>query len=217
MRIVLADDHELIRQGIAATVRSIDGVELVAECRDQPSLMRSVDELVPDLVLTDIRMPPTGSDEGIAAALAIRNAHPDTGVIVLSQFMEPEYVLDLFVNGSEGLGYLLKDRVGRAELQRAIVEVHAGGSAVDPAIVELLVSGRNQPRSPLASLTPREAEVLALIAEGHNNASVAAALVLSPKAVAKHINAIFSKLALGDDPESHSRVKAVLLWLAENG
>lgn len=216
-RVVLADDHELIRRGIAAVLDTIDEVEVVAECVDYPGLMASVEEHGPDVVVTDIRMPPTGTDEGVAAALAIREAHPSTGVIVLSQFAEPEYVLELFVDGSQGLGYLLKDKVSRGELQRAITEVSTGGSAVDSAIVEVLVAGRMKQQSPVDALTQRESEVLSLIAEGRNNASVAEALVLSPKAVAKHINSIFSKLSLGDEPDSHSRVKAVLMWLASNG
>lgn len=215
-RVVLADDHELIRHGIAAVLASIDGVEVVAECLDYPSLMTAVAEHSPDVVVTDIRMPPTSTDEGVAAALAIRDAHPSIGVIVLSQFVEPEYVLELFVDGSQGLGYLLKHKVSRAELERAVTEVSAGGSAVDSAIVEVLVAGRSSGSSPIDGLTPRESEVLSLIAEGRNNGSVAEALVLSPKAVAKHINSIFSKLSLGDEPDSHSRVKAVLMWLASN-
>ncbi|MGH1501953.1 MAG: response regulator [Acidimicrobiales bacterium] len=215
LKVVLADDHELIRHGLAAVLDTIEGVDLVAECADHPQLMSAVADHRPDVVITDIRMPPTGTDEGIAAALAIREDHPDTGVIVLSQFAEAEYVLELFVDGSQGLGYLLKDKVSRAELERAVLEVSSGGSAVDAAIVEVLVSGRRQ-QSPIDLLTPREQEVLGLIAEGRNNASVAAELVLSAKAVSKHINSIFSKLALGDEPDSHSRVKAVLLWLASN-
>lgn len=214
-RVVLADDHELIRHGVGAVLDTIPDVQLVAECVDQPSLLAAVAEHDPNVVITDIRMPPTGTDEGIAAALAIREGNPKTGVIVLSQYAEPEYVLELFADGSAGLGYLLKGKVSRGELQRAINEVRTGGSAVDSAIVEVLVAGRTR-RSPLEVLTPRETEVLSLIAEGRNNASVAEELVLSPKAVAKHINSIFSKLSLGDEPDSHSRVKAVLMWLASN-
>lgn len=215
-RVVLADDHELLRHGVARVLESIDDVEIVQQCDDYPSLIQAVGDHLPDLVVTDIRMPPTGTDEGIAAALAIRKANPDIGVIVLSQFAEPEYVLQLFEEGSGGLGYLLKERVSKAEMERAIDEIRAGGSAVDSTIVEVLVSGRRKSQSPLSSLTPREREVLAMIAEGHNNATVADRLVLSPKAVAKHINSIFSKLSLREDEQSHSRVKAVLMWLAEN-
>ena len=214
VRVVLADDHELIRRGIAAVVESLDDVELVAECVDLPSLMGAVDEHAPDVVVTDIRMPPTGTDEGIEAARTIRASHPEVGVVVLSQFAEPDYVLELFDDGCERRGYLLKDKVSRSELERAVHAVSTGGSSVDPTVVELLVAGRRGGDGPIDRLTPREREVLACIAEGRNNAAVAQALVLSEKAVAKHINSIFSKLSLGEDTESHSRVKAVLMWLA---
>ena len=215
LRVVLADDHELIRQGVVAVLAAIPDVELVAQCADFPELIVAVDEHEPDVVVTDIRMPPTGTDEGIRAAMSIREDRPNTGVVVLSQFAEPEYVLQLFENGSSGLGYLLKDRVSPAELGRAIAAVADGDSAVDGAIVEVLVSARSRRASPIDSLTPRESEVLSCIAEGLNNAAVASKLVLSEKAVAKHINSIFSKLDLGFEEQSHRRVKAVLMWLAE--
>lgn len=214
LRVVLADDHELIRQGVVAVIGAIEGVELVAECSDRVELLRAVEEHQPDVVITDIRMPPTGTDEGIEAALAIRANDPSTGVVVLSQFAEPEYVLQLFEHGSAGLGYLLKDRVSPAELARAVRAVASGDSAVDSAIVEVLVSARSRRASPIDSLTPRESEVLSSIAEGLNNAAVAEKLGLSDKAVAKHINSIFSKLDLAFEEQSHRRVKAVLLWLA---
>ena len=214
LRIVLADDHELIRQGVVAVLRAIPDVELVAECADRDELLAAVAEHQPDVVVTDIRMPPTGTDEGIQAAIAIRASNPSTGVVVLSQFAEPEYVLQLFENGSSGLGYLLKDKVSPSELARAIQAVAGGESAVDGTIVEVLVEARSRRASPIDSLTPRETEVLACIAEGLNNAAVASRLVLSEKAVAKHINSIFSKLDLGFEDQSHRRVKAVLLWLA---
>lgn len=215
LRVVLADDHELIRQGVVAVLAAIPQVELVAECADYPQLMAAVDNHLPDVVVTDIRMPPTGTDEGIQAALAIRKAHPHVGVVVLSQFAEPEYVLQLFEDGSSGLGYLLKDRVSPGELTRAITAVSEGDSAVDSAIVEVLVQARSRRASPIDTLTPRESEVLSCIAEGLNNAAVANKLVLSEKAVAKHINSIFSKLDLGFEEQSHRRVKAVLLWLSQ--
>ena len=215
LRVVLADDHALIRQGVAAVLDVIADVELVAECEDVDSLLASVDEHRPDVVVTDIRMPPTGTDEGISAALTIRDSHPDVGVVVLSQFAEPEYVLQLFENGSDHLGYLLKDKVDPAELERAVRSVAEGGSAVDGSIVEVLVQARGRRPSAIDGLTPREREVLGCIAEGLNNAAVAARLVLSEKAVAKHINSIFSKLGLGDEQHAHRRVKAVLLWLAQ--
>ncbi len=215
LTVVLADDHVLIRQGVAAVLNVIDDVELVAESQDFDSLMASVDEHQPDVVVTDIRMPPTGTDEGITAALAIRAKHPNVGVVVLSQFAEPEYVLQLFEDGSDRLGYLLKDRVNPQELERAIRSVATGGSAVDGAIVEVLVGARGRKPSAIDALTPRETEVLSCIAEGLNNAAVAQKMVLSEKAVAKHINSIFSKLDLSFEEQSHRRVKAVLLWLAQ--
>lgn len=215
LRVVLADDHELIRQGVVAVLGAIPQVELVAECIDLPQLMAAVDHHRPDVVVTDIRMPPTGTDEGIQAALAIRDKHPEIGVVVLSQFAEPEYVLQLFENGSSGLGYLLKDRVSPGELTRAITAVSEGDSSVDSSIVEVLVQARSRRASPIDSLTPRESEVLSCIAEGLNNAAVADKLVLSEKAVAKHINSIFSKLDLRFEEQSHRRVKAVLLWLSQ--
>ncbi len=215
LRVVLADDHQLIRQGVVAVLAAIPQVELVSECADFNELMIAVDEHEPDVVITDIRMPPTGTDEGIRAAIAIRAKHPQTGVVVLSQFAEPEYVLQLFENGSSGLGYLLKDRVSPGELTRAINAVSVGDSAVDAAIVEVLVSARSRRASPIDLLTPRESDVLSCIAEGLNNAAVAEKLVLSEKAVAKHINSIFSKLDLGFEEQSHRRVKAVLLWLSQ--
>ncbi len=215
LRVVLADDHALIRQGVAAVLAVIDHVELVGECENFDELMSTVEASAPDVVVTDIRMPPTGTDEGITAALAIRERYPDTGVVVLSQFAEPEYVLQLFENGSDRLGYLLKDKVNPAELERAVRSVAEGGSAVDGAIVDVLVAARGKRPSAIDSLTPREREVLNCIAEGLNNGAVAAELVLSEKAVAKHINSIFSKLDLGFEEHSHRRVKAVLLWLAQ--
>jgi len=215
LRVVLADDNLLIRQGVAALLQSLDSVELVAECDDVDALLNAVDERQPDVVITDIRMPPTHTDEGIQAALSIRESHPSTGVVVLSQFSEPSFVLALFEHGSEGLAYLLKERVSPEELERAVQAVAGGGSVVDPKIVEVLVEGRTRRSSAVDQLTPREREVLALIAEGLNNASVAEALVLSPKAVAKHINSIFSKLGLSEEETAHRRVKAVLMWLAQ--
>ena len=215
LRVVLADDHSLIRQGVAAVLQVIDDVELVCECEDFDGLMAAVAGYAPDVVVTDIRMPPTGTDEGITAALAIRRSDPDVGIVVLSQFAEPEYVLQLFEEGSDRLGYLLKDKVNPDELERAIRSVTSGGSAVDGAIVEVLVGARRKQPSAIDRLTPREREVLSRIAEGLNNAAVADKLVLSEKAVAKHINSIFSKLDLGFEEQSHRRVKAVLLWLSQ--
>lgn len=215
LRVVLADDHALIRQGVSALLATIDGVELVDECGDFDQLLDSVERNAPDVVVTDIRMPPTGTDEGITAARTIRARHPDVGVVVLSQFAEPEYVLQLFEDGSDRLGYLLKDKVDPPELERAVRSVATGGSAVDGTIVEVLVQARTRRASAIDRLTPRETEVLSCIAEGLNNGAVADKLVLSEKAVAKHINSIFSKLDLGYEEHAHRRVMAVLMWLAQ--
>lgn len=214
MRVVLADDSLLIRQGVRALLDEITDIDVVAECGTYDELLDAVTDHEPDVVVTDIRMPPTHGDEGIRAALAIRSASPEVGVVVLSQFSEPEYVLMLFEHGSDGLGYLLKERVGNIEeLERAIRAVASGGSSVDPEIIDVLVRGRSG-GGVLDRLTPRETEVLAAIAEGLNNAAIAERLVLSDKAVGKHINSIFSKLDLGAADDVHRRVKAVLLWLS---
>ena len=215
LRVVVADDNVFIRNGIAAMIDTIDDMELVAECSDLPELRSAVADHEPDLVVTDIQMPPTMTDEGIVAAIEIRAERDDVGVLVLSQYVEPEYVMMLFVGGSDGLGYLLKERVADLdEFERAIRSVASGQSAVDPKVVDVLVSSRSQRPSEIDQLTPRETEVLGLIAEGLNNAAIADRLVLGDKAVAKHINGIFSKLGLSEEDEVHRRVKAVLLWLA---
>ncbi|MGA7758865.1 MAG: response regulator transcription factor [Ilumatobacteraceae bacterium] len=215
LRVVVADDNVFIRNGIAAMIDAIDDMELVAECSDLPELRSAVADHEPDLVVTDIQMPPTLTDEGIVAAIEIRAERKEVGVLVLSQYVEPEYVMTLFEDGSEGLGYLLKERVADLdEFERAVRSVASGQSAVDPKVVEVLVSSRSQRPSEIDRLTPRETEVLGLIAEGLNNAAIADRLVLGDKAVAKHINGIFSKLGLSEEDEVHRRVKAVLLWLA---
>ncbi len=215
LRVVVADDSVFMRNGIAAMIHAIDDIELVAECADLPELRAAVTDHAPDLVVTDIQMPPTLTDEGIVAALEIRADDADVGVLVLSQYVEPDYVMTLFEDGSDGLGYLLKERVADLdEFERAIRSVAAGQSAVDPKVVEVLVASRSQRPSEIDQLTSRETEVLGLIAEGLNNAAIAQRLVLGDKAVAKHINGIFSKLGLSEEDEVHRRVKAVLLWLA---
>jgi len=215
MHVVLADDSLLIRQGVRSLLEDIDGVEVVAECNDADELLAAVAEHQPDVVVTDIRMPPGHTDEGIRAALRIREERPSTGVVVLSQYSEPEYVLMLFENGSDGLAYLLKERIGDIDqLEHAVRAVAGGGSSVDPEIIDVLVRGRARSSGPLSRLTPRETEVLAAIAEGLNNTAIAERLVLSDKAVAKHINSIFAKLDLGGSDDVHRRVKAVLLWLS---
>ncbi len=185
-------------------------------CIDYPSLLKAVQEESPDVVVTDIRMPPTGTDEGIRAANELRSLYPSLGVVVLSQYSEPAYALRFLENGSKGRAYLLKERVSDiGQLASAIREVARGGSVIDPEVVDNLVKARSQDtRSPLRALTPREVEVLAEMAQGKNNAAVATALVLSERAVEKHINSIFFKLGLSEETDVHRRVKAVLLFLA---
>jgi DNA-binding NarL/FixJ family response regulator len=219
VRVVVAEDSMLVREGIARVLEQYDDLELVALCDDLPSLLAAVDEHAPDVVLTDIRMPPTGTDEGIEASGRLRESHPEMGVVVLSQYSEPDYALALLEAGSQRRAYLLKERVGDPEqLAAAIREVAAGGSVVDPKVVEALVAARTGAReSPVALLTPREREVLGEIAQGKNNAAIARALVLSERAVEKHINSLFSKLGLSEEPDVHRRVKAVLLYLAAEG
>lgn len=217
MRVVVAEDSLLVREGIGKLLDAQDDVDVVALCDDLPSLLAAVGDAQPDVVLTDIRMPPTGTDEGIRAAAELRSTHPDVGVVVLSQYAEPAYALELLDGGSSGRAYLLKERLSDgAQLVAALHEVAGGGSVVDPKVVEVLVEARTRAaESPLDRLTPRETEVLAEIAQGKNNAAVAASLVLSERAVEKHINSLFSKLGLSEEPDVHRRVKAVLLYLAD--
>lgn len=216
-RVVIADDALLLRQGVTAVLATLDGVEVVAEADDHPSLMAAVDEHRPDLVITDVRMPPTHTNEGIRAALEIRSLHPGIGVIVLSQYLDADYVIELLGEGTEGLGYLLKENVAdRRQLARAIDAVCSGSSSIDAAAIEVFVQARSRRPSPFDDLTERERGVLALIAEGLRNSAIAERIHLSEKSVEKHINSIFSKLHLGDEPESNRRVRSVLLWLAEH-
>lgn len=216
-RVVLAEDNYLLREGLAQLLAMTDEVELVAVCGDLPELERAVADTNPDVVITDIRMPPTGTDEGIRAANRLRSERPQLGVVVLSQFAEPEYALALLENGAAGRAYLLKERVSDIDqLVRAIREVARGGSVIDPAVVEALVASRAAAKgSAIAELTPRETEVLSQVAQGRNNAGIAAVLSLTDRAVEKHINAIFSKLGLAEEPDTHRRVKATLVYLAE--
>lgn len=218
VRVVVAEDSLLVREGIARLLDLQPEIEVAALVGDLPSLMAAVDADPPDVVLTDIRMPPTGTDEGIQAATALRESHPGIGVVVLSQYAEPAYALTLLEEGSQRRAYLLKERLSDpTQLVNAIVEVAGGGSVVDPKVVEVLVSARSRTRSsPLERLTPREREVLAEIAQGRNNAAVGAALYLSERAVEKHISSLFSKLGLSEEPDTHRRVKAVLLYLADD-
>ncbi|MEX2031364.1 MAG: response regulator transcription factor [Dehalococcoidia bacterium] len=217
IRVVVAEDNYLVREGVVRLLDTEDDIEVVGACEDLDSLLAMVGKVVPDVVLTDIRMPPTGTDEGIRAANELHASHPEVAVVVLSQFVEPGYALALLEHGSARRGYLLKERVSEVDqLVRAIREVASGGSVIDPKVIESLVEARSRVRdSPLERLTPREREVLGAMAEGRNNAGVAGTLGLSERAVEKHINSVFSKLGLSEEPDVHRRVKAVLLYLAE--
>lgn len=217
IRVVLAEDHLLVREGLRQLLAGAPAIEIVAACSDRGSLMAAIEESRPDVVVTDIRMPPTNSDEGIQVAARLRETSPRTGVVVLSQFDDAAYALRLFDEGAASRAYLLKERVSDLDqLVRAIQEVARGGSVVDPKVVESLISARTRKKaSPVESLSPREREVLAQVAEGKNNAAIAAALFLTERGVEKHINAIFSKLGLSEEKEVHRRVKAALIFLAE--
>jgi DNA-binding NarL/FixJ family response regulator len=214
IRVVLAEDSFLAREGVTHVLDSIDDVELVAACGDLDELRATVDEARPDVVLTDIRMPPTNTDEGIRFAGELRHSQPEVGVVVLSQHAEPAYALSLFEDGSSQRAYLLKERVkDRDELERALREVADGRSLVDPRIVDRLVSARLDDPG-IEKLTAREREILALIAEGRSNASIAESLDVSRRAVERHINGIFVKLDLPADGDVNRRVKATLRYLA---
>ena len=216
LRVVVAEDVLIVREGILRMLGYQEGIEVVDAVDDLPHLLAAVDEHSPDVVLTDIRMPPTGTDEGIQAALALRETHPALGVVVLSQHVDANWALDLFAQGSERRAYLLKERVSEpGQLVGAIREVAAGGSVVDPKVVESLLASRTRRQSALDQLTPREREVLAEIAQGKSNAAVAKSLFLSVRAVEKHINSLFSKLGLTEQEDEHRRVKAVLLYLSD--
>jgi DNA-binding NarL/FixJ family response regulator len=219
LRVVFAEDNYLVREGTSALLGSTSDVELVAAVSDLDSLLAAVDEHRPDAVLTDIRMPPTKTTEGIEAARRIRAEHPEIGVVVLSQYAEEDYAYELLRDGAAGLGYLLKERVADVdELVRALHEVARGGSVLDPKVVEGLVSRRERvARSPLGQLTEREQEVLTHMAQGQNNAAIAKALFLTERAVEKHINSLFHKLGLTEETDVHRRVMAVLAFLRETG
>ena len=216
VRVVLAEDNALLRQGVEKLIAQQDGMDLVGTADDLPGLLALVEEVEPAVVVTDIRMPPTGTDEGIQAAAHLRMHRPDIGVVVLSQYANPEYALALLSDGSARRAYLLKESIaGVDELVTAIRTVAEGGSVVDPAVVDALV-GASTPRRPsdLDRLTSRETETLAQMAQGKNNAAIAASLFLSERAVEKHTNAIFSKLGLTEEADVNRRVKAVLIYLA---
>ena len=215
MGVIVADDDYLMREGIRSILESAPDVTVIAECTDGQELLAQIDREEPDVVVTDIRMPPSDGDEGIRVANRLRRTHPQVGVLVLSQFAELEYALALFEEGSDRRAYLLKERIhDRRAIVDAVRAVAAGGSAFDAQVVDSLVAGRDPAAtSPAAALSPRELEVLTEVAKGKSNAAVAESLVLTKNAVEKHINSIFSKLNLAGAQDVSQRVKAVLLYL----
>lgn len=216
VRIVFAEDHHLAREGIRRLLEAQPELEVVAVCGDLGSLMAAIDDHHPDVLLTDIRMPPTGTDEGIKAAEHLKEIEPDAGVLLLSQYADPGLAVAFFARGSRGRGYLLKERVWDVEqLVTAVQEVSRGGSVIDPDVVDVLVTGLSRSTaSPLSDLNPREAQILAHMAQGKSNAAIAASVFLSDRAVEKYINSIFSKLNITHETDLNRRVKAVLLFLA---
>ena len=220
IRVVLADDSYIVREGIEEILALCEGVVVEGSCADKDSLLAEVDARNPDVVVTDIRMPPTHTDEGIQVAARLRDTHPRIGVVILSQYSDPSYALRLLDSGSDGRAYLLKDGIhDRAGLHDAIKATAEGGSVIDPKVVEILVNAQTRSeRSPISELTPRELEVLSALAEGRSNTAIAEDLVLTKRAVEKHINAIFLKLGLthaADSEDVSKRVKAALMFLAE--
>lgn len=215
IRVVLGEDSFLVREGIASVLRDLDDVELVDTAEDLDELRASVERTKPDVVVTDIRMPPSNTDEGIQFADELRSSHPDVGVVILSQHAEPRYAMALLSAGSGRRAYLLKDRLtDEAELNQALHNVAAGLSLIDPRVVEKLVTAREKWDSELGTLTPREFEILGLIAEGRSNRWIASKLTITKRAVERHINAIFLKLDLGEPEDVNRRVQAALLYLS---
>ena len=216
VRVALAEDNVLLREGMSRLVAANEDFELAGVAGDLPQLLALVKEREPDVVVTDIRMPPTGTDEGIKAAAWLREHFPKTGVVVLSQYVAPGYALALLEHGSAGRAYLLKERVGSVdELARAIRAVAAGGSVIDPQVVDELVRARSAQRSSgLSLLTVRETQILAEMAQGKSNSAIAAALFVTERAVEKHTNSIFAKLGLSEERDVNRRVKAVLVYLS---
>jgi DNA-binding NarL/FixJ family response regulator len=213
----LADDSFLMREALSQLVEHLGGIDVVAACEDGATLLAAVEREQPDVVVTDVRMPPSGDDEGIRIAQRLRATHPQIGVVVLSHYAEPRYGLELLEGGGEGRAYLLKDRVHDGEdLHAAIQVVARGGSMIDPGILRLLVDiDGHRHDSPLVELTRREREVLTAMAAGKSNAAIAEELFLTKRAVEKHVGAIFMKLGLPDEQQVSRRVSAVLLFLAE--
>jgi DNA-binding NarL/FixJ family response regulator len=219
LRVVIAEDSLLMREGVRQVIGRHDDLEIAGDCPDLPSLLRLVEQAEPDVVVTDVRMPPTFGDEGIRFAVDVRRTRPELGVVVLSQYAEPAYANALLGGGSARRAYLLKERVSQpGQLAEAIRTVATGGSVIDPTIVDMLVAASSRrPTSPLAALTAREMDVLDQVAQGKSNAGVGAALSLTERAVEKHINAMFAKLGLTATPDVNRRVAAVLLLLSERG
>ena len=217
LRVVIAEDNALLREGLRGLISAVDDLSLVATCASLDELFTALDTHAPDVVLTDIRMPPTRTNEGLQAARHCRKHFPGTGVVLLSQFADPGYVKALLEDGAERRGYLLKERVGDvAELVSALRTVAAGGSVVDPKVVEALVqSGSRRGNADLDRLSTREREVLGQMALGHNNGAIATSQFITQRAVEKHINSIFAKLGVGVEDQAHPRVRAVLLYLSD--
>jgi len=215
IRVVLGEDSFLAREGIATVLRDLDDVELVDTADDLDELRASVERTKPDVVVTDIRMPPSNTDEGIRFAEELRSSHPDVGVVILSQHAEPRYAMALLSAGSGRRAYLLKERLtDEAELSQAVHNVAAGLSLIDSRVVEKLVTAREKWDSELGTLTPREFEILGLIAQGRSNRWIASKLTITKRAVERHINAIFLKLDLGEPEDVNRRVQAALLYLS---
>jgi DNA-binding NarL/FixJ family response regulator len=219
LRVVVAEDSLLMREGVRQVIDRQPDLEVVADCADLPTLRAELASGLPDVIVTDVRMPPTFTDEGIRIAVELRDSHPGVGVVVLSQYAEPGYANELLGGGSAGRAYLLKERVSEPnQLADAIRAVARGGSVIDPTVVDMLVAASTRaPSSPLATLTTRELEVLDQVAQGKSNAAVASALFLTERAVEKHINTLFAKLGLSVMPDVNRRVAAVLLHLSERG
>jgi DNA-binding NarL/FixJ family response regulator len=219
VRVVVAEDSYVIREFLTATLSAAPAVDLVAVCTNGKELRKAIDTWDPEVVLTDIRMPPSGADEGVRIAASLRETHPNVGVVVLSQYAEPAYAISLLEQGSGGRAYLLKERIrDKQELIGAIQAVAHGGSVIDPLIVDVLIEARSRAtRSKLSELTPRERELLAEIAAGKSNGAIAESLVLTKRAVEKHVNSIFSKLNLPETQDVSRRVKATLIFLSEEG
>jgi DNA-binding NarL/FixJ family response regulator len=217
IRVVLADDSFIVREGMRELLQSVDELDVVGAVGDLDSLRALIERERPDVVLTDIRMPPTNTNEGIRLAESLRTSAPSIGVVVLSQYADAEYALALLEKGAAGRGYLLKERVSDLDqLVNAIKEVARGGSVIDAKVVENLITARSRnKKTAISDLTPRESEVLGAVAEGKNNAAIAGSLHLTEGAVEKHISSIFSKLGLSEEETIHRRVKAALIYLAE--